>query len=669
MKRFLTSILTIILALLLSFCCFAETDLDDESTEVIEFELGIYDYAAKKAGIKGASKKGVVLCDTFEIEAGTDTIDAIIEALASAGISYKTNEDGSYIEELNGLGEGRGYAGWAFKYNDDDFSNFGISSITINDGDVLEFHYTANFDTQTDDIGNGWYGLPIITKLKIANQTYKFSKETIYDSNYNQITTYYYGNEELDGNGTEDDPFIIQITVDADTDITALSAEYETSLLKQYRIMSVDLEDENDYTEPFEFSISTLGGIYEAYYVIQVTQLPEDTVVSLRVIGTDKATRNYLTWLKTDYYNFSYLEYGDTVYASDVVKKALSQNKMECEGLDNGYISAVYAPKNIGGYKLNEKFDTDYAGWVFTVNGEYGNYSIIDQVVETGDEIVLHYVKNYSEELYYNESTGSMTAPDPAWLDTPDKKPTAKVVSNSGSSSSYKDDDKTDLDLDVDVDKNEENTLNDTNNTDFETVIPNEDDIKDNIYISDIEQDSIQYTYAAFVIEKGLMSLDNEQKLNPEVLATRGAFAKIISKMSNAALAEPNQNSFTDLIESDENYLEIVWASQRGFINGYGNGTFGANDHITYEQLATMLYRYASSLVEPTDIKISITDLADNESIDAWATEAVLWCVSNNIINPNSDGNICPDKEVSIAELSEIIYLTLNKIPELYVAR
>lgn len=238
--------------------------------EAITFSLGVYDYSAVNAGLTGATENGILLPETiFETESGTSAVDAVRAALTKAGLRYETDASGAYIASIGALEENEGYSGWLFNYNNDDFGGSGLASVTLSDGDVLEFHYAYNPDTVTDDVGNGWYGLPILSSLTVGRATLCFERTTTFDETYTAVTAYTCDGAPLAGKGTEDEPFLITVPVSADTDITALSVDYETTLLAPYRVMSTDLTEPHDYTAPLDVSLSTRGG-RTAYYRLTV---------------------------------------------------------------------------------------------------------------------------------------------------------------------------------------------------------------------------------------------------------------------------------------------------------------------------------------------------------------------------------------------------------------
>ena len=244
----------------------------------ITVNVSAYDYTAVKAGLAGASETGEIMNKDVSVIYGTGTADVISDAFAQEGISINGLQTG-YVSEINGLdaSTGGGYSGWCLNYNNDDYTNWGISYITLNDGDSLRFDYSVNADGFTDEIGNGWYGLPIVTEFSINGETVSMSKESEYDESWNIVNTYYINGEKATAKGTADEPFVFELELPCGSDITNLKASLETSLDEHYRIID-GLDSVMDYSSGAAFSLSSLGGRYVSYYEVKVTVIPENTL-------------------------------------------------------------------------------------------------------------------------------------------------------------------------------------------------------------------------------------------------------------------------------------------------------------------------------------------------------------------------------------------------------
>ena len=228
--------------------------------------VGVYDYTASAAKAENASETGVVLADyPVAFTEGMTAAELVQKAFDANGIEAKGVAEG-YITEINGLGSCGGYSGWMLSYNNDDFSNWGLSTITPKSGDVLQLHYTMNLDTTTDDIGTGFYGLPVFTSITLGGVTKEMTRTTTFDENYNAVVTYMVDGEPAKGSGTEEDPFVL--TFDLGYDGKAEDCTYTTSLDPHYAIVT-GLKDA-DFSQTVNCSISSLGGKSVAYFRISV---------------------------------------------------------------------------------------------------------------------------------------------------------------------------------------------------------------------------------------------------------------------------------------------------------------------------------------------------------------------------------------------------------------
>ena len=94
-----------------------------------------------------------------------------------------------------------------------------------------------------------------------------------------------------------------------------------------------------------------------------------------------------------------------------------------------------------------------------------------------------------------------------------------------------------------------------------------------------------------------------------------------------------------------------MWAAQQGVVNGYSNGNFGANDQITREQLAVMLYRYAGSPAVPN----LLLDFTDADQVDSYADSAVRWAVEKGIIGGKGNGILDPKGTATRTQVAAIL--------------
>ena len=105
--------------------------------------------------------------------------------------------------------------------------------------------------------------------------------------------------------------------------------------------------------------------------------------------------------------------------------------------------------------------------------------------------------------------------------------------------------------------------------------------------------DDASYAEAVTILNAlGLMIGDNEGNFNPDQSITRAEAATVIVRakgLDNAAAGAVGTTAFTD-VPADHwasGYINI--ATQSGIVAGYGDGTFGPSNPVTYEQMVKLI--------------------------------------------------------------------------------
>lgn len=153
-----------------------------------------------------------------------------------------------------------------------------------------------------------------------------------------------------------------------------------------------------------------------------------------------------------------------------------------------------------------------------------------------------------------------------------------------------------------------------------------------------------------YVLRNGLMGGYGNGTFGPNNNLTRAQFAQILFNKEGRPVVN-YLLQYGDVAEGAWYTEAIRWATSRGIVGGYGNGTFGPNDNITREQLAVMLWRYAGSPAA-TDKELHFTD-ADQAS--GYALEALRWAVENGIINGYGDGQLAPQGLATRGQVAQML--------------
>ena len=136
----------------------------------------------------------------------------------------------------------------------------------------------------------------------------------------------------------------------------------------------------------------------------------------------------------------------------------------------------------------------------------------------------------------------------------------------------------------------------------------------------------------ALALSLSVGAFAEDAQAGDEVL-TRGEFVIALYQLTEAWDGEAKQDVFDDVPAEGELALAVSWASANGIVYGYGDRTFGPDDPVTREQMATMLYRnaklYGQGFEGAWYFPLEFQDAAE---VSDWADEAVHWVVMNEII-------------------------------------
>ena len=119
---------------------------------------------------------------------------------------------------------------------------------------------------------------------------------------------------------------------------------------------------------------------------------------------------------------------------------------------------------------------------------------------------------------------------------------------------------------------------------------------------SDVSADDWYYAAVEDATDRGLMNGTGEGKFTPEGDLTRAMLVTVLWRL-NGCPAPAETPNYSD-VPSGQWYSDaIAWASGFRVVEGYGGGVFGTNDPVTREQMAVIFYRWAQG----NDMDVSFT--------------------------------------------------------------
>lgn len=161
-------------------------------------------------------------------------------------------------------------------------------------------------------------------------------------------------------------------------------------------------------------------------------------------------------------------------------------------------------------------------------------------------------------------------------------------------------------------------------------------------------QESINKLY-----KKGVISGTDKETFSPDENVTRTQFVKMLVCAFDV-LNEKAVSKFTDVSEKSWSYPYVSSAYEAELVKGISEKYFGADESITRQDAAVMVYRFMKKYAITFD-NVKSNDFADKSEIADYALEAVDYMSANSIINGVGDGRFDPNGVCTRAMAAKII--------------
>ena len=169
---------------------------------------------------------------------------------------------------------------------------------------------------------------------------------------------------------------------------------------------------------------------------------------------------------------------------------------------------------------------------------------------------------------------------------------------------------------------------------------------------SDVDKNHWAYEAIESLSEKGIINGKGNGVFDPNGEITRAEFIKILCVAKN--IKADGNVSFKDVVSGAWYEEYIVSAYNSGLIKGVSEDIFGVNDKISRQDICTILFR-TMDVEEDSEPKFK-----DNEEISEYAVDAVAFFAIHGVINGFSDGTFKPLESCTRAQAAKIIYQYLN---------
>ena len=180
-----------------------------------------------------------------------------------------------------------------------------------------------------------------------------------------------------------------------------------------------------------------------------------------------------------------------------------------------------------------------------------------------------------------------------------------------------------------------------------------EKDINKNIF-SDVNDDDWFRTDVEYVSEKGLMQGTGNGVFSPSAQTTRAMIVTILWRLEGSPIE--SKAEFSDVNQNDYFYNAVAWAATNDIVSGYSADKFAPDDSATREQLATIIYRYASfKKYDMTELSV-LDAYADKNSVSEYAVDAFKWAIANKIITGTSKDMLSPQGFAERSQVAAILH-------------
>ncbi|MDR2355061.1 MAG: S-layer homology domain-containing protein [Clostridiales Family XIII bacterium] len=173
--------------------------------------------------------------------------------------------------------------------------------------------------------------------------------------------------------------------------------------------------------------------------------------------------------------------------------------------------------------------------------------------------------------------------------------------------------------------------------------------------LRDVSASDWYYENVKFVVDSGLFRGVSETAFAPDAQMTRAMLATVLHRLA-VEPAAPGGVGFADVPAGKWFTDAVAWASANGIVGGYSESVFGADDAVTREQIAVLLYRYANLMGMDTSAAADLSAYADADAISEWAREAMAWANATGLITGRGADTLAPADTATRAEVATVLH-------------
>ncbi|MDD6483644.1 MAG: S-layer homology domain-containing protein [Clostridiales bacterium] len=352
----------------------------------------------------------------------------------------------------------------------------------------------------------------------------------------------------------------------------------------------------------------------------------------------------------------------------DVFEKALKEAGLTWKNDGGNYICEIDGLKEFDNGSLS--------GWMYLLNSTYPGLGVAEQTLKNGDIIIFHYTDDHtmeqSSQQWNSGSLGGAAASYTVKFETNGAGTvSSQNINPNGTVKKPADPTKegytfegwyTDKELSKAYDFSAKVESSFTLYAKWTENIPVSND-KVLTAFKDVKKGAWYEQAVAYTVEKKLFEGVSETEFAPDEGMTRAMLVTVLYRIENPEKQE-STISFSDVYEGEWYTDAVIWANQRGIVNGVSETEFAPNAKITREQMAAVLYRYAQYKGQDTSSaeNTNILSYEDADEISEYAVLPMQWAVGCKIIEGSSNVSLNPKGNATRAQTAAMLmrYCEMN---------
>lgn len=178
---------------------------------------------------------------------------------------------------------------------------------------------------------------------------------------------------------------------------------------------------------------------------------------------------------------------------------------------------------------------------------------------------------------------------------------------------------------------------------------------------TDFSRDDWYFDSVSFAYANGLITGTGASEFDPNLPMTRAMLITVLWRLADSPKAQ-STGSFSGEPSDMWYSYALSWALENGIVMGYGNGSFGANNELTREQMAVIIVNYAKYKGYDVSTSSDLSSFTDRDSVSSWAKNAMLWAYGKNLVSGTGGGLLSPHSNATRCQIAAILQRFIENI-------